>query len=184
MIDFDAYQAAALATAIYPNRGANIGYAALGLGEVGELQGKIKKIERDMAGAINEQTRMALLLEMGDSLWYVAATAYEAGIELGIAQTISATGHDQPMSLKDTALLLGGAVGTIQMEAARAGMFGKLHALGRGQIKLALQAIIMYLASMAEEHLDSCLQEIADLNLAKLGSRSERGTLTGSGDYR
>ncbi len=51
---FDEYQERALKTAIYPGTGSMMGlaYCGLGLGETGEVQGKIKKIMRDNAGNI------------------------------------------------------------------------------------------------------------------------------------
>lgn len=107
------YQDQAAQTAIYP--GANTGsalalaYVGLGLGEAGEVQGKIKKILRDDQGVLTDQARIALAKEAGDLLWYVARLASE-----------------------------------IEMP----------------------------------------LEVIASINLDKLSSRAERGTLTGSGDDR
>ena len=81
---FDLYADAAGVTAVYPNRGGNLYYPALGLGgETGEVLEKIKKLMRDRGGEITPEFREALKKEMGDILWYVAAIAYEAGISLG-----------------------------------------------------------------------------------------------------
>ncbi|MCL4404482.1 MAG: nucleoside triphosphate pyrophosphohydrolase family protein [Candidatus Marsarchaeota archaeon] len=74
------YQKYSRKTAIYPKelRG-GIFYASLGLsGEVGELLNKVKKIARDNA----ELDKDGIKLELGDILWYVAAIAEEAGINL------------------------------------------------------------------------------------------------------
>lgn len=57
-------------------------YAALGLGEVGELQGKIKKIIRDGSGILSTELREAIAAELGDVLWYVADVARELGYPL------------------------------------------------------------------------------------------------------
>lgn len=63
-------------------------YAVLGLGEVGEVQGKIKKIIRDAAGNITEETRMKVAQELGDVLWYVAQVCDELNISMGmVAET-------------------------------------------------------------------------------------------------
>jgi NTP pyrophosphatase (non-canonical NTP hydrolase) len=84
--NFDEYQHAAFATAMYPAAGTGewpaLAYTALGLGEVGELQGKIKKIYRDHGGEISDATTAAVAAELGDVLWYVAVMAVELGIPL------------------------------------------------------------------------------------------------------
>lgn len=84
VLTFSEYQDQAGKTAIYPGKGTIIGlsYVALGLGEVGELQGKVKKIIRDDNGLITEDKRAAIAAELGDLLWYVAATASELGYDL------------------------------------------------------------------------------------------------------
>lgn len=83
MISFKYYETCAALTAVYPNRGDNITYPVLGLcGESGEVAEKIKKIIRDQAGLINEESRASIRKELGDVLWYVAAVAYECGISL------------------------------------------------------------------------------------------------------
>ena len=49
---------------------------ALGLAsEVGEFQGKLKRIFRDSQGEISEADLKDLKLELGDILWYVAVCA-------------------------------------------------------------------------------------------------------------
>jgi NTP pyrophosphatase (non-canonical NTP hydrolase) len=59
-----------------------ISYASLGLGEVGEVQGKIKKIIRDSNGVITEEAKQAISKELGDVLWYIAATCKEFGLSM------------------------------------------------------------------------------------------------------
>jgi NTP pyrophosphatase (non-canonical NTP hydrolase) len=59
-----------------------LSYAALGLGESGEVQGKVKKIIRDSGGIITEEHRQKIASELGDTLWYVAAVASELGLDL------------------------------------------------------------------------------------------------------
>ncbi len=82
---FDEYQERALKTAIYPGSGTMMGlaYTALGLGESGEIQGKVKKIMRDNGGIVSEQVKKEIGKEIGDQLWYLAATAKELGLSLG-----------------------------------------------------------------------------------------------------
>jgi len=61
----------------------NLYYAALGLGgEAGEVCNKVKKLMRDNGGVITQKFKDYLKGELGDILWYVAACAREAGLEL------------------------------------------------------------------------------------------------------
>jgi NTP pyrophosphatase (non-canonical NTP hydrolase) len=57
-------------------------YAGLGLGEAGEIQGKLKKVLRDSGGVITDEVRAKIAGELGDSLWYHAALAKEFGLKL------------------------------------------------------------------------------------------------------
>ncbi len=50
--------------------------------EVGEVAGKIKKIFRDRGGEITDADRRALMLELGDVLWYLAELCTRLGIAL------------------------------------------------------------------------------------------------------
>lgn len=78
------YQQQALETAIYPGSGEVMGlaYVGLGLGEAGEIQGKIKKILRDNSGVITDDKKEAIAAEAGDLLWYIALLAKELGYSL------------------------------------------------------------------------------------------------------
>ena len=80
------YQTQAASTAIYPGAGTGgvtaLAYLGLGLGEAGEIQGKIKKILRDSDGVISDDQRLALAKEVGDLQWYVAMLARELGFSL------------------------------------------------------------------------------------------------------
>lgn len=83
MNDFDVYQDSAEATAIYPNKGNNLYYPALGLaGEAGEVCEKIKKLMRDKGGILSEEDALELSKELGDVLWYVSALACEINTSL------------------------------------------------------------------------------------------------------
>ena len=80
---FDLYQDAAEATAIYPDKGDNLYYPALGLaGEAGEVCEKIKKIMRDQKGFVTQESAEEISKELGDVLWYIAALATEINISL------------------------------------------------------------------------------------------------------
>lgn len=98
LIDF--YQEVAIKSAIYPGQGTPFGvmYCALGLGEAGEVQNKVKKMFRD-DGVIDlvhegdnaysaemyettDERKRAIMKEMGGNLWYLAALARELGTTL------------------------------------------------------------------------------------------------------
>jgi len=77
------YQKLVLDHAIYPNKGSNTTYPALGLAEeAGEVAGKIKKAQRDDGGVITKKRKNAIKKELGDCLWYITAECNELGISL------------------------------------------------------------------------------------------------------
>ena len=86
-LTFDAYQGSTAFTAQYPEVGTGsalaLAYVGLGLGEAGEVQGKIKKILRDDNGFVNDEKRREIGKEIGDVLWYLARLADELDYELG-----------------------------------------------------------------------------------------------------
>ena len=82
-MNFEEYQSEASKTALYPRRLSNLEYPTLGLaGVAGEVANIVKKIQRDHAGVITDETRGKLLDELGDVLWYISACADELGLTL------------------------------------------------------------------------------------------------------
>lgn len=83
-MDANEYQRKTGQTAIYPEAGTGsvlaISYCALGLGESGEVQGKVKKFIRDGIGYTD--LRQQVRAEVGDVLWYCARLCEELNIEL------------------------------------------------------------------------------------------------------
>jgi len=65
-----------------PDVDCNPYHAALGLGETGEIQNKVKKINRDDNGLISEERRQAIAQELGDLLWYVAIMCDELNLDM------------------------------------------------------------------------------------------------------
>lgn len=77
------YQKKAKKTAIYPAKGGNYSYPALGLtGEAGEVADKIQKIIRDQNGVLTDENRLEIAKELGDVLWYIANLASEIKYDL------------------------------------------------------------------------------------------------------
>tara|TARA_R100001463_G_scaffold17579_1_gene44789 strand:+ start:1774 stop:2148 length:375 start_codon:yes stop_codon:yes gene_type:complete len=71
------YQNAAAKTAVYKTAH-QILYPALGLaGEAGEVANKVKKMLRD-----NDFDRDAIVAEVGDVLWYIAALSRDLNVSL------------------------------------------------------------------------------------------------------
>ena len=89
MLTFDSYEETARKTTIYPSE-YKLMYPVLGLaGEAGEIANKVKKIYRDNAGELTEATREALIDELGDVLWYVAAVANDLGTTMERAASLN-----------------------------------------------------------------------------------------------
>ena len=81
-MEIDAYQLAALKTAVY-SHDHEIPYLALALcGEAGEVADKVKKVLRDKDGEFSPGTRHALAFELGDCLYYLAVLAHAIGYSL------------------------------------------------------------------------------------------------------
>lgn len=79
---FDKYQEKASLTAMYPESKA-LEYLTLGLtSEAGEVAGKVKKMIRDFGGTLSEDQKNAIMLELGDVLWYVAQLSTEIGFDM------------------------------------------------------------------------------------------------------
>ncbi|MCF7951171.1 MAG: nucleoside triphosphate pyrophosphohydrolase family protein [Spirochaetaceae bacterium] len=52
-----------------------IGYISSGLGEVGEIQGKLKKLIRDKGGVWDANDSYEVMKELSDLMWYCARLA-------------------------------------------------------------------------------------------------------------
>ena len=93
------YQKAAQTTAIYPGKGTFWGLTYVNqkcCGEAGEFSEKIGKLMRDdnvrpfdTCNVISREKYNALVKEIGDELWYIAAKCTELGITLEDAARIN-----------------------------------------------------------------------------------------------
>ena len=102
---FKHYQEFCKTTAVWPNVGSNYAYTALGLGsEVGGLQGKLKKIIRDKGGVISEEDKVEIARDLGDCLYYIAATCSELGLSL---EAVAESNYIKLKSRKERGVLHG-----------------------------------------------------------------------------
>lgn len=82
IMNLNDYQKRAVSTAIYP-RDYAIVYPALGLaGEAGEVAEKVKKMIRDDNGILSPERKEAIILELGDVIWYIGSLANDLGVTL------------------------------------------------------------------------------------------------------
>jgi len=105
-LSFQEYQCRTAGTAIYPGQGEITGllYVGLGLGESGEIQGKIKKILRDDGGILTDEKRAAIAKELGDLLWYLSQAATELGVSL---ETVASDNLEKLAARKERGTLQG-----------------------------------------------------------------------------
>lgn len=107
-MQFNEYESKTRETAVYPGalKGGMdaIAYLALGLGEAGEVQGKVKKILRDNDGLITSGQRVAIAAELGDLLWYVTRLSDELGVGV---ELIAKMNVDKLASRKERGVLGG-----------------------------------------------------------------------------
>lgn len=118
-INFNSYQQKARETAIYMDkvmehypdmpvgvqRMVAMSYTSLGLGESGEIQGKVKKLIRDKGtGAFNEADQNAIKKELGDLLYYIAAMADVFNLSL---EEIAQANIDKLADRKERGVLTG-----------------------------------------------------------------------------
>lgn len=166
-----AYSQTALATAIYPERGNNLMYAALGLcGEAGELF--------DIVGTAGN-THDRVVGELGDVAWYTAVVAYEAAIA---PHSLGAPTWQTDRDPTARIVVAAARIAELVKKTAR-DHNGRVDALTRAKILSQLDEIIDALGAAAA-NLGLTLDDLLDANTAKLASRAERGQLHGNGDFR
>lgn len=69
---------------------------ALGLAsEAGEVAGKVYKVLRDNGGDLNQETKLALVMELGDVLWNLSQLASDLGVPLGTVAVLNLDKLDQ-----------------------------------------------------------------------------------------
>lgn len=77
------YQKAASSTNLMKGQDTEFQYLVYGLGEeCGEVQGIIKRVLRDKDGQLEKSDYAKLVLELGDTLWYLSQLAAALGATL------------------------------------------------------------------------------------------------------
>ena len=186
-LTWKAYQDKTAETANYPSEnGAN--YCMEGfVGEVGEIADKLKKLMR----GDTETSTDDVLAEVGDALWYSARLAYETGFDDLDGITL------RKLSLRKSMWV---NMRSGQMKAAcwreeATIRLGHLQEMFRSMILypqneafrfrfIGLLGDVIYCLAQIAHVFCSTLNKVALMNLEKLKSRKERGTIQGNGDNR
>lgn len=177
-LTLDEYQARTADTAIYPGAGTGsteaIVYLTLGLSEVGEIQQMTSNSEGDWMF-------QDLYAEMGDLLWYVVRLYDELGQKPDGFGPI----NEGNRPLDEMASLLSVRVCAVQgfIKKILRDHAGHLAGEDTGEVLYLLDKVGATLSHMAFLT-GTRLAYIADINLAKLADRKQRGVLGGSGDHR
>ena len=136
----------------------NVQYLSLGLwGEVGELASLVAKSIRDET----ELDKTAVAKELGDVMWFTASSAMFMDAE-----------EDFTSLLKDAEVV----------DNART-LVEEAEAVLDATIRTDFIDLFDSISSLAHG-LGYTLDEVLEMNLAKLQSRRDRGKITGSGDDR
>lgn len=204
------YSEKATALAIYPMQGEflktrkpgkGVYYVCLKLmGECGEFSEKIGKCIRDNAGIIDLDRKAALLLELGDVLWYINALCREFGKkfedEVDKALKYPASEQDKLIEKKwptgsgasdDRYFFLSYTMVYYASEIAKCvHLYEPYHPSGDTDHYNIFRCVHEIVASVAiAAHLfGNDLLWVARMNLDKLTSRKKRGKLQGEGDNR
>lgn len=173
IMDFNQYQTIALSTAIYPNRGKNLVYTVLGLNEeIGEAKEKLLQNDRD-----------GLIKELGDVLWYISCCSSELRVSLQEIANIRTLIVTKPAPELFSQLYLQSSV--------ISGRVKKIIRDNQGITPDDKKAVIMQslaqclgLIGLIAESTGSSLDEVSQINMAKLKLRLDAGTLKGDGDNR
>jgi NTP pyrophosphatase (non-canonical NTP hydrolase) len=204
MNNIEHYQKFVKSVSIYPDAGRNLVYPAMGLvGEVGEFFNKLKKVDRDNAGRLDEEFEAMLVQELGDALWYHAAICNEVNLEMRDILSIHA--KEKILTWKEldryfekkvglTADSLHQASFSFSFAGYRFAFY--IHRIvelrprdaadylrNDGEFKLWFKGSVRNIWQVAY-FLESSLYSAATMNYRILSDRKERGKLHGSGDDR
>ena len=168
------YQNAALATKNYETP---IIYPSLGIvGEAGEVAEKVKKLHRDFGWNVNdkipEDHRKEIALELGDVCWYAAVLSNDLGFNLSSVVDFNRL-DNYGGSITTLIVLLSVTCGKLAQESV-------IESRLDDQAFVRLFSLVRVIAS----ELGFSLDDILEMNIAKLASRKQRGVISGNGDFR
>jgi len=183
-LDFNDYQQQALTTAIYPvDR--EVDYTIIGLGsEIGELAEVYGEAKKGFYGKLNGSDTKEALSELGDVLWYVAATADALNVQLDwvTKQAHTPVHHvSKGLTLVDMVVAHGKIQGILKKSIRDNG--GYLSTVHENIIATELCHIWNHSAQFIYL-LGGTLDGVLAANLNKLSDRKARGVLQGSGNNR
>ena len=184
-MDFNDYQQQALTTAIYPvDR--EVDYTIIGLGsEIGELAEVYAASKKSFYGTFKtEKDTKEALSELGDVLWYVAATADALNLQLDwvTKQATTPVHHvSKGLTLVDMVVAHGKIQGILKKSIRDNGGF--LSTVHEELIATELCHIWNHSAQFIYL-LGGTLDGVLAANLNKLADRKSRGVLQGSGNNR
>jgi len=183
------FQTTARKTAIYLTQpSCAMIYPLLGLvGECGEVSDKVKKMFRDDNGLMTEERSSSILNELGDCCWYVASVCSDAGIDLQLMYDMRGTFKHTAKSMNIVQLtlhmnILASKIAEVLSEKYYGNggdnKYNNLH-----NIYDNISNILVCIEELSIK-LSSKLEDVYDLNIRKLLSRKNRGTINGDGDDR
>ena len=147
----------------------NLEYLTLGLvGELGEAAGKLAKKIRD-----DKFDKEAFAQELGDILWFLAnLTQRGSGITWKSIMSVGGTREDDYVDKKMPEIFM-----------TFAQKITNIASLAKYLYWFNYQNALYGLARVAAEY-GYTLEQLAELNIAKLSSRKARGVIKGNGDER
>lgn len=181
-MNFDQYQLAAKATAVYPNPILPIPvYPVLGItGEAGELMIEANALSPD---------REKLVKEAGDVWWYIASLSTDLGLQLSSMFGDNPDEFDEAMYSSNsptermTALPIYIGILAENVKKAMRDDNMKITESRLGKIVDAVHDIGASVSYVSRQH-NFSTGFVLETNIAKLAARKAKGTLQGSGDNR
>lgn len=184
-MNFKDYQEQASKTALYKKETA-LEYTILGLvNEAGEVADAYKQI---LKAGQNSQSALNLAKESGDCLWYLSQVVRELGLEIDVE--LSALTEKYADSVNDETSLQIAILSLVFESGEVAGIYKKvlrgdksLDDSNKAKILNRCNDVLWSLYLIVK-WVGYDLNTIAEMNIAKLNDRLNRGVIKGDGDNR
>jgi len=170
-MDWKQYTIERRKTAIYPRKVALFYVLLMLVGEIGEVSAIAERADYNQA---------AVLGELGDVCWYIAALQYELGVE-------SLDDLTPPKGWSDEVMLLGLFEGAAELQQIVAKSYRDADGVIDLPRKERMASVLGYLLSVVATlvvRAGGTLEGVLAANIAKLADRHARGVIGGSGDNR